>query len=189
MQLTVKGKQLDVGESLRTHVAENLGGVAEKYFQNALEATVTFHHEAHRYGCDISVHVGRGIHVQASAEANEPYPAFDQAAEKIDSRLRRYKTRLRDHHKRMVQANENGMSATAYILEDKHDGPEDHVKGEPAIVAELSTQIDTLTVAEAVMRMDLADVPAFMFRNAGNGGLNMVYRRKDGAIGWVDPKS
>ncbi len=157
MQLTVTGKQLDVGDSLRDHVADSLAGLFDKYFGNAIEATVVLSREAHRYRAQISAHVGRNITMASEAAAEAPYTAFDSAAEHLGKRLRRHKRRLRDHDA-------------------------------PAIIAEMATEVPTLSVGEAVMRLDLADGGAIMFRNRAHGGLNMVYRRPDGNVGWVDPQ-
>ncbi|MBP2299974.1 ribosome hibernation-promoting factor, HPF/YfiA family [Azospirillum picis] len=190
MQLSVKGKQLDVGDALRTHVADSLNAVVGKYFDKPIEATVILTKDAHLYKADIQVHVGRGIMLQSGADATEPYPAFDLAAEKLAKRLRRYKRRLRDHH-----SAENGgaMPARYQILEaereDSQDEAEAQVDGahQPMVVAEMETSIPTLSVSEAVMRLELAQAPAMMFHNGAHGRLNMVYRRADGNIGWVDP--
>ncbi|TWB50960.1 ribosome hibernation-promoting factor, HPF/YfiA family [Nitrospirillum viridazoti] len=205
MHIIVKGKQLDVGESLRTHVETTLTGLVEKYFSSPLEATVVLSREAHLYKADIQAHVGRGILLQAYAEATEPYPAFDEAAERVAKRLRRYKRRLRDHHQRVHGEAEAAVPARKYIINaDAHDDEADEgghgagshnghaVNGNgadhhPMIIAEMQTNIDMLTVSEAVMRMDLADLPALLFRNRAHGHLNMVYRRPDGNVGWVDP--
>ena len=187
MQLTVKGKQLDVGDALRTHVAENLNSIVGKYFSKPMEANVVFSRDAHLFKADIQVRVGRGIVLQSVSEATEPYPAFDTACEKLHKRLRRYKDRLRGHHN-----GENGeelIPARYQVLEvepDHHDEPVPE-KAHPMVIADMTTHIDTLTVSEAVMRMELAETPALMFRNRANGGLNMVYRRADGNVGWVDP--
>lgn len=190
MQLTVKGKQLDVGDALRTHVAENLTTLVGKYFTKPMEATVVLSRDAHLFKADIQVRVGRGIVLQSVSEATEPYPAFDTACEKLHTRLRRYKDRLRGHH--AVDGADEPTPARYQVLEAERD---DHVpdaeagngKAHPIVVADMQTHIDTLTVSEAVMRMELAEAPALMFRNRGNGGLNMVYRRVDGNVGWVDP--
>lgn len=199
MHLSVKGKQIDVGDALRTHVAESLNSVVSKYFGKPMEANVVFSRDAHLYKADIQVHVGRHIMLQATAEATEPYPAFDTAADKIAKRLSRYKSRLRGHH----GAEHHGLEtveAKKYILEPEADAPhvdgqddahDDHANepAQPIIVAEMTTHINTLTVGEAVMRMDLAELPALLFRNRAHGELNMVYRRADGNIGWIDPQA
>jgi len=189
MNLTVKGKQLDVGDAMRTYVQEQLSAVTEKYFSNPIDATVLFVQEAHLYRSDISVRIGRGILLQASAEATDIYPAFDAAADKIGKRLRRYKRRLRDHHLHNGQATVE-LPARQYVIEAESGAASDgDDRGdEPVIIAEMDTTIETMSVAEAVMRMDLAELPALLFRSGAHGGLNMIYRRVDGHVGWIDPK-
>ena len=188
MDLTVKGKQLDVGDALRTHAREALTAITEKYFNGAIDATVSFAKDAHRYRSNISVHVSRAIQMEAQAEADSPYAAFDMAADRLAKRLRRYKRRLTDHHKNVPEA--EAITAAAYVLEaEPEEVGEDHVEpDQPVVVAEMTMDIADLTVSQAVMRLDLGDVPALMFRNRAHGRLNMVYRRKDGNIGWVDPQ-
>ncbi|MEZ0224153.1 MAG: ribosome-associated translation inhibitor RaiA [Alphaproteobacteria bacterium] len=187
MQLTVKGKHLDVGDSLREHVRANLTHTAGKYFRDPVEATVVFTKEKNRrYKADISIHVGAGIVLQAASEADDPYPAFDVASQRVATRLSRYKDRLRDHHR------EEGLSeaaTAAYTTFSSNENAAETPKGGPAIVAEMQTQVPTLAVSDAVMRLELGDLPALLFRNPGHGGYNMVYRRKDGNIGWVDPEN
>ncbi len=190
MQLTVKGKQLNVGDALRAHVSDSLSHILSKYFGDAIEVGVTISRDGHMYRAVIAAHVGRGIQVQAQGDAEEPYPAFDTAAEHLAKRLRRYKSRLRDHHKDSAREVEI-LLAQQYILADNDDEEEpgeDAATGQPAVVAEMTTEIPSLTVSEAVMRMDLADQPALMFRNSAHDGLNMIYRRADGNVGWVDPR-
>jgi ribosomal subunit interface protein len=190
MKVTVTGRHIDVGQALRQHVEDGLDGIVSKYFDNAMDATVTFEKQQTRFETDISVRIGRGILIQGRADADEPYAAFNTAADHIAKRLRRYKRRLRDHHNAEAREVE-ALQAQQYILtreEEAGDGDDSADAGEPAVVAEMPTDIETLTVGEAVMRMDLADAPALMFRNAAHGGLNMVYRRTDGNIGWVDPR-
>lgn len=184
MQLSVKGKQIDVGDALRQHVEGQLKDITGKYFSGSLDAQVTFSREAHLFRADIAVHAGRGILLQANAAANEPYPAFDMAAERIARRLRRYKKKIVDlHHESHKQ--EDAFVANAFVLSgQEHD---EEANDNPVVVAEMTTPIEMLTVSEAVMRLDLGDLPALMFRNRSNGGLNMIYRRPDGHIGWVDP--
>jgi ribosomal subunit interface protein len=187
MNLTVKGKHLDVGDALRGYVEDQLSAVTEKYFSNPIDATVLFSHEAHLYRTDISVRVGRGIMLQSSAEATDIYPCFEAAAEKVGKRLRRYKRRLRDHHMNAAAAVAHDVPARQYVIEAE-PADEDDASAEPVIVAEMDTTIETMSVAEAVMRMDLAELPALMFRSGAHGGLNMIYRRPDGHVGWIDPK-
>jgi ribosomal subunit interface protein len=190
MQVTVTGRQLDVGDALRSHVEEGLSNAVGKYFDKPMEAAVKFSRNGHDIHADIQVHVGRGILVHGGAEGGDAYGAFNEAAEHIAKRLRRYKSRLRDHHMDEARALESEM-AQKFILSGEQAGEEDADEAagtEPAVIAELETEVPTLTVGDAVMRMDLANLPAMMFRNPAHGGLNMIYRRPDGNIGWVDPR-
>lgn len=189
MNLSVKGKQLDVGDALRSHVADRLDQITSKYFGDAIDASVVFSREAHLFRADAAVHVGRNIQMNAAAEAEDPYVAFDAAAERMAKRLRRYKRRLRDHHREDAAA--PAIDAQAYVLQAADGGDEEEAETEtdqPVVIAEMTTPVETLTVSQAVMRMDLAELPALMFRNPAHGGLNMVYRRPDGHVGWVDPR-
>ena len=192
MQLTVTGKQLGVGEALRSHVEASLEALLIKYFGSAIEAHAVFAREAHLIRADLSVHIGRGIMVKSSASATDYYPAFDAAAERLAKQLRRYKRRLRDHHARLRTQPEELETARSFVLaaaEEELDS-EPVLDGQPtapAVIAEMSTDLPRLTVGEAVMRMDLADAPVLLFRNRAHGELNLVYRRSDGNIGWIDP--
>jgi ribosomal subunit interface protein len=187
MNLTVKGKNIDVGEALRTHVAQSLDHAIAKYFGNPIEATVTLSKQSHLFSADIAVHIGRGILVHAEESADQAYAAFDLAVDHLAKRMRRYKRRLRDHHRAETQT----FRASQYILAPEvEEDVEPAVNGSeaPAVIAEMQTEIPTLTVGEAVMRLDLSNLKAMMFLNRAHGGLNMVYRRNDGNIGWVDPR-
>jgi ribosomal subunit interface protein len=184
MQISVKGKQLDVGESLRTHVETALKEAVSKYFSHPIEATVVLSRDAHLFCADITVHAGRGLTVQSSGSATDPYPAFDQAAERIAKRLRRHKTRLDDHH-----AEKEVAPAARYVVLNADQETVEDDNHHAMIIADMQTPVESLTVSQAVMRLDLGDLPALMFRNQAHGGLNMVYRRKDGNISWVDPQN
>lgn len=185
MDISIKGKRLDVGDALRSHVEDHLGAAVTKYFSRAHDANVTISREAHFFRADISVHPLRGVLVQGRSNADDAYAAFDSALEHIAKQLRRYKRRLNDKHK--GRGPEESIPAQQYTLAPESGEDELPEEGQPAIIAELPTEIATLSVSEAVMRMDLADTPALMFRNRANGGLNVVYRRPDGNIGWIDP--
>jgi ribosomal subunit interface protein len=189
MQLTVTGKQIDVGDALRQHVAKSLESILEKYFGQAIDANVVFSREAHLLSVQVAIHIGRGIMLVSEAKADQPYPAFDEAAVRLSARLRRYKTRLRDHHRTAVEAERANQYVVAPGSDEAGIGDAEAVPGDggPLIVAEMATEVPTLTVSEAVMRLDLANQSAMMFRNRAHGGLNMVYRRADGNFGWVDP--
>lgn len=188
MQLSVTGKQIDVGDALRGHIATSLDAAVSKYFDKAIEGSVVIARGARQVRADISVHVGRNIQLQGHAEAGDAYAAFDAACERIAKRLRRHKRRLRDHRKSGGKVEPETMIVSQYILAGDDQGESAGDGDNPVVVAELETEIETLTVSEAVMRMDLAESPALMFRNRGHGGLNLVYRRGDGNIGWIDPQ-
>lgn len=192
MHITVQGKQMSVGDALRTHVTNKLEDINSKYFNHGTDANITFSKEGHGHGlirAQISIRVGSQIMVMADAEEGDAYLSFDTAAEKAAKQLRRYKRRLRDHHDRLQTSPEIEMlKARDYTLSSNDSEEEEAGKGDEALViAEMTTHIPTLTVSEAVMRLDLAHQNAFLFRSAKHGGINMVYRRADGNIGWVDP--
>jgi ribosome hibernation promoting factor len=194
MQLTVTGKQTEIGEALRRHIESSLGSILGKYFKTAIEAHVVVSKEAHLTRAEISIHIGRGIVVNARAAAVEAYAAFDAAADRLAKQLRRYKRRLRDHHAKAREPAAAGERATDYVLapigDEEPEGEEAEADGAgaPAVIAEMSTDLPRLTVGEAAMRMDLAEAPVLLFRNRSHGELNLVYRRADGNIGWIDPE-
>lgn len=199
MQLTVSGKQIDVGDALRRHIEASLSSILGKYFGTAIEAHIVASKEAHLSRAEVSVRIGRGIVVNAHAAAPELYAAFDAAAERVAKQLRRYKRRLRDHHAKVREPPAAGERAMAYVLAPMTEEPEgeetageeaasEAAGGGPAVIAEMSTELPSLTVGEAAMRMDLADAPVLLFRNRSHGELNLVYRRADGNIGWIDPE-
>ncbi len=189
MNLTVSGKQIDIGEALRDHVQRTLETAVGKYFDGAIEGAVTFSREAHEFRSDISVHVGRNIMAQSHGLANDPYLAFDAACEHVAKRLRRHKRRLRDHNTRKVRQAEESILALQTIIAGEPEASDETAGHEPLVVAEMQTNVEMMTVGEAVMRLDLGQLPALMFRNRANGLFNMVYRRPDGNIGWVDPQN
>jgi len=186
MDISVTGKNMDVGESLTSHVQDSLAPAVTKYFSQALDASVNFSKSGHSIRTDITVHPGpRGVMIQGSCQLDDAYGAFDSALERISKQLRRYKRRLNDHHKNPSQS--DILLAQQYVMEPESDTEEVSVDGQPAIIAEMPTEIELLTVGQAVMRMDLADQPVIMFRNSASGSLNVVYRRPDGNVGWIDP--
>ena len=185
MDISVKGRNLDVGEALRGHVEDHLNNAVTKYFIRALDANVVFSREGRQLRADISVHPGpRGMVVQGGSESNDVYAAFDGALERIAKQLRRYKRRLNKRHK---GRSEEMLPALQYVIQPEDEDEEVAVDAQPVIIAEMPSQIATLSVSEAVMHMDLADTPVVMFRNSASGRLNVVYRRTDGNIGWIDP--
>lgn len=184
MRIAVQGKQMDVGDSLRTHIEDALKANTEKYFDKAVEGTVTVSKDKHLFKSDITVHVGKEIHVQGRGKAEDAYAAVDEGIERIAKQLRRYKRRLRDHNRDNEKLH---AEAAQYTVFSGHDEEIAEEAAGPAIVAEVDKEIHKLAVADAVMRMDLADLPVLVFRNSANGNVNVVYRREDGNIGWIDP--
>lgn len=189
MQLSIHGKQMDLGDSLRAHIEDKLDELNQKYFNRAIEAIVTLAPEGHAFvKTHISIRVGKDIMVMSDAQDTDPYGSFDKASEKVAKQLRRYKKRLRDHHERLEEA--QFVEAQNYVIapEPEEAGEEASHDEAPLVVAEMVTNIQTMSVSEAVMRLDLSGENALMFRNTEHDGLNMVYRKNDGNIGWVDPK-
>jgi len=195
MDITVEGKHIDVGDALREHVTDKIEELNEKYFNHTNSATITFSKEGHGHGvfkAHIKILIGKNITVNVDAKAGDIYAAFDTAADKAAKKMRRNKKRLRDHHERGSKTPEEAsLEARDYILaldaiEDA--GQDNAADEEPTIVAEMTTNIATMSVSEAVMRLDLSNENAFMFRNSSHDGINMVYRRSDGNIGWIDPE-
>ena len=192
MQITVSGKQVDLSDALRTRVSSHLETIATKYFDHALEANVTFSRARSFFTCDINVHAGRGLRLRGEGEAADANTAFDDAAEHIAKRLRRYRRRVNEHARDLAHR-ERPQAARQYVLrQEENEPPADGGNGMAAVayatvVAEHPAEISQLTVSEAVMRMDLADQTVMMFRNNATGELNVVYRRSDGHIGWIDP--
>ncbi|SEI04090.1 ribosome hibernation-promoting factor, HPF/YfiA family [Paracoccus alkenifer] len=191
MRYQISGKQIDVGEALQTHVRTELGETFEKYAQRPTDSTVIFSRDAHYFICDTVVHLATGLTVQAKGQASDNiYAAFEKCREKMDKQLRRYKRRLKDHHKDRTSPVEYG-AASSYVLaadEDEWESQDD-AGLQPIIVAEMETRVPTLSVGDAVMQMELAGVAMLVFRNEKHGGVNVVHRRDDGNVGWIDPRN
>lgn len=189
MRYQISGKQIDIGEALQTHVKSELETILAKYTERPTDATIIFSKSAHEYVCEASVHLSTGLTAQAKGHATEIYAAFDACAEKMDKQLRRYKRRLKDHHKDRAQPIELMGGASYYVLaSETHEEEEvEPTTLQPIIIAETEARIPTLTVGEAVMQMELAQSPVLVFKNEGSNELNVVYRRDDNNIGWIDP--
>ena len=194
MQITVSGKQVDLSDSLRVRVSSHLDLIAGKYFDSALEAHVTFSRARSFFTCDINMHAGRGLTLRGEGEAGDANAAFDDAAEHIAKRLRRYRRRVNEHARDLANR-ERPEAARQYVLRQEEEGARANPSvGEvltetyATVIAEAPAEISRLSVGEAVMRMDLADVAVMMFRNSATRELNVVYRRSDGNIGWIDPQ-
>ncbi|MDX2234784.1 MAG: ribosome-associated translation inhibitor RaiA [Hyphomonadaceae bacterium] len=202
MRVQVAGRHMDVGEALRTRITDVLTEKIAQYINRATDAQVTVGRAPVGVDVDCVVHFSSGITLQAEGHGGDAHHAFDVALDKIVKRVRRYKRRLRNHHadnKSPLPAED----ALAYVLAPPveegddgdldaagaapHDGGAERDTGGPLVIAETTAAVRTMPVAMAVMQLDLMEEPALLFRNAANGGLNMVYRRSDGNIGWVDP--
>lgn len=189
MRYQISGKQIDIGEALQTHVKTELDEILSKYAGRPTEAYVVFSKSGHEYVCETVVHLSTGLNAQATGKATEIYAAFDASSEKMDKQLRRYKRRLKDHHKERSQPVELS-DAGSYILESRDESGEVEQDSVNAmIVAEMETKIPSLSVGEAVMQMEIASSPVLVFRNEKHSGINVVYRRDDGNIGWIDPRN
>jgi ribosomal subunit interface protein len=192
MSLRISGKQMEIGDAFRTRISDKIGEAVEKYFDGGYSGNVTVEKTGSRFTSDCRLRLDSGMSLQATGQAQEPQAAFDAAAERIEKRLRRYKRRLKAHPTGpgVGDAQENGESidyrVMAPVSEDDEEVPEEYA---PAIVAESALSLRTMTVASAVIELDTTDSPVFVFRNAGNEHVNIVYRRSDGNIGWVDPMS
>jgi ribosomal subunit interface protein len=190
MEIRVSGHQVDTGEALRAHVQDRLGIIADKYFARAISAHVTFGRgpHDHAFTCDIVAHVMQGVILKGSGEAAEAHPAFDQAADRIEKQLRRYMRRLKDRNGASQSEALAEMTADAgYTVFDVGDA-EAEPSDNPPIVAETRVDIPDASVSDAVMLLDLRNTNALLFRNSGTRKFNMVYRRGDGTIGWVEPQ-
>ncbi len=186
MKITVSGKHIKIGNGLKEHVLESTEAGITKYFENAISADIIFSKETHLFVCDIVVNDGTGNHSNYKSQAKEEniFAAFDRALDKMEKQLRRYKRRIKDH-KKMPIGEVATILATKYVISD--DG-QDIEEDNPIIIAEKQTSIEKLTVADAVMRMNLANLPALMFINKKTGNYNVVYKRLDGNISWVEAK-
>jgi len=185
MDIRVSGHQIDTGETLRGQVDDRLQAIADKYFSRAISAHVTFGRGPydHSFTCDIVAHVPQGVVLKGSAAAALAPAAFELAADRIEKQLRRYKSRLKDRHAQAAQA-EADAGYTIFAPPPEEEEPVDN----PPIVAETRVDIPIASVSDAVMLLDLRNTNALMFRNPGTGAYNMVYRRGDGTIGWVEPE-
>ena len=200
MQLTISGKNMDTGAAFQEHAQAQLEAAISKYFPRAVAATVTLEKDTLGFAVRVHVNLTTGMDMEANGKGGDAHQALDVAAEHIEKRLRRYKRRLRnhrpDHHEQgQIEAIMTVLNAPADNDEAaESDAPESDdltmgdADGAPAILAEMDYPINTMSLEEAIMRFDLSGQPALMFRNQSHQGLNMIYRRNDGSIGWVDPR-
>lgn len=187
MDIRVSGHQVDTGAALQEHVSDRLGEIVEKYFSRALSSTVTFGKApAGAFSCDIVLHVVNGLILKSHGQAQDAHLAADQAAEKIEKQLRRYKRRLKDRHEQASFAAREEEAAYT-VFGPTADDEEEVIEPGPPVIAETRVDVPVATVSDAVMMLDLRHTNALLFKNAGTGKHNMVYRRGDGSIGWVEP--
>ncbi len=192
MAIIVSGKNLDLGESLREYALDRIEQAIEKYFNRPVSGQMCVEKSRGEFLSSCSFHLHSGFDIQTSGRAHDAYASVDDAAEKLEKQLRRYKRRLKAHHGQDHAAARDAMNfATDYVIkrteEDDSEGQIDGTELAPAIIAETQTAIMKLSVSDAVMHMDLADRPFLIFRNASHDRINVVYRRPDGNIGWIDP--
>ncbi|MEL7199375.1 MAG: ribosome-associated translation inhibitor RaiA [Pseudomonadota bacterium] len=187
MDIRVSGHQVETGTALQEHASDRLVGIVEKHFDRAISSHVTFGKgPAGGFTCDIITHVNQGMIIKAQGNAHDAHQALDKTAAKIEKQLRRYKRRITDRHERAAFARAEEEAAYTILAADE---PEQEVVSDaPPVIAETSVDVPTATVADAVMMLDLRDTPALFFKNAGTERHNMVYRRSDGSIGWVEPR-
>jgi ribosomal subunit interface protein len=186
MDIRVSGHQMHTGEALQSHVEQRLSAMSEKYFNRALSSAVTFGRApAGAFRCDIIMHVMQGLVLKGSGIAQDAHLSLDAAADKIDKQLRRYKRRLTDRHEQSLHA----MRAedAAYVIFEETSEQDEVNTDAPVVIAETRVDVPEATVSDAVMMLDLRNTTALLFKNAGTGKHNMVYRRGDGSIGWVEP--
>ena len=180
MQITLTGHQIDLGASWREYAEKAIDGVVTKYFEKAREATVSVSHEGTDFKTEITVRPGIGLKISSSGQAVDAYGALDEALRKMGRQLKKYKNKMVEHKADSLQ------KVAVSVLSAPTEEP---IGDAPVIIAEMQEDMPTCTVSQAVMQMDLAGLPAYLFRNSAHGELNMVYRRNDGNIGWVDPNN
>lgn len=182
MQITVSGKGMDVGEALRSYVEDKVKDTVERYLDRVSDVKVIFTKDGHRIPSEIVFNTGTHskVVIKGNSEAEDAHTSFDMCIHKIETQLKKYKSKLNDHHKRVPDI----KSAVKYVISPEKE--EVKVDSNPIIIAEKTTDIEKLSVNAAVMKMDLADLPALLFINSNTGRLNVVYHRKDGNISWVD---
>ena len=190
MDIQVSGTNMELGEALPSHVTSRTDEGIRKYFERGAETTVTFTKGRNAVECEMKSLLASGVYLNAHGEAGDAYGAFEEAMEKLEKRIRRYKRRLKNHHSNAAQP--MPFENAAYYLIESPSGEDDQAEthdddAAPVIIAESQTTLREMTVSAAVLQLDLTDQPAVVFKNAGNGGINVVYRRRDGHIGWVDP--
>jgi ribosomal subunit interface protein len=190
MSFRVSGKNIDVGEALRERISARVAEALGKFFDGGYSGHATIDKDGFGFRTECALHLDSGITLHADAQAADPYESADQAAMRIEKRLRRYKNRLKEHHVRNHKIAESAVaiSAPSYVITaPEHDSEDEVTTFNPVIIAESTTALKRFSVSEAVMELDFTGAPVVVFRHAGHGRINLVYRRADGHIGWMDP--
>ena len=190
LNIQISGQHIDIGASLQEHVSDRIHNVVNKYLTTAQGCHVYFAKKDREFACNIIINDGAGRHraIKSNCSSNEIYNSFDSAITKLEKQLRRYKSKLTDNHNGHIKPSEISTSAVKYVISSDHDGENEINMENPAIVAEKPVDILSLSIGEAVMMMDLENLPALMFENVKTKRINVVYYRKDGNISWVDTK-
>jgi ribosomal subunit interface protein len=189
MDIKITGKNIDVGDALRAQINNRLDHDVSKYFDGIVDGHVTIFKEASVFRSECTLHLSTGIFLQSEGQSEDPYASFDEAATHLIKRVRRYKRRLKDHHARRGAKPFDSFDAPYYIIAREEEAAEEPEDLNPPIIAENISKIRELSVGEAVMQLDLSKAPVIVFRNGAQGGINVVYRRDDGNIGWIDAGS
>jgi ribosomal subunit interface protein len=188
MAIQITGKNIDLGSALRSYATERIEKILEKYESRGISANIFIEKEHGQFNTTCTVHLASGLSLQAKGKADEAHPSIDVAIDHLEKRLRRYKRRLRDHHQNEAARTQvTALNAIDYVIRHSDEEESEDHESAPAIVAEAQTAIHELSVGDAVMAMDFADRSFLIFKNASHGRLNVVYRRDDGHIGWIDP--
>jgi len=190
MTLRISGKSISVGEALRSRVNERTDEVLRKYFDGNYSGHITLSKDGFGFRTDCSLHLDSGITLEADSNATDAYASADQALLMIEKRLRRYKSRLKDRSARKTYAANAALAdidAPSYVIEAPAEGDEEVTAYSPVIIAESTTSMKRLSVSEAVMELDLTGAACIVFQHGSSGRVNIIYRRADGNVGWVDP--
>ena len=190
MNISVSGKNMDTGSAFQTHAETALNNVVEKYFDRAVSGHVTLEKADSGFRVKTRVALSRRMELEATGFAFDAHAALEAAIEHAEKRLRRHKRRLKNHRGAVTQAEEDDVLPATMLVYAGADQIEDDAENDdmPPVVAELAYDIEMLTVEQAVMKLELSESPMLMFRNASHFGLNVVHRRNDGSIGWIDPR-
>ncbi len=189
MEVEIYGNKIDLGDALVESVEEKLVAGVQKYSENPVDARVFFSKDGHEFVCDLNVHLSTGLVANAKGRAGDIYASADNAIDRMETQLRRYKRRLKNHHKQRQEPIE-AFQENAYVIEatGEDESSADGDDLQPIIIAETQVQVLNMTVGEAVMQMELGENEMVVFRNSSHGGVNVVFRREDGNIGWIDPR-